>query len=125
MIDKDKLLEDLRYSSQWNAPCPEWAYRKIEAMEEVPDPIKLHFDHELTEDEIKNLKKKIADSPIVIMPSAQPEVVIMPSAQPEEVIPHRIYENWSHYWCDCGWHLGKKGEVKYCPDCGRKVKWDG
>lgn len=36
MIDKDKLLADLRYSSQYNAPCPEWVYRKIKAMEDVP-----------------------------------------------------------------------------------------
>ena len=47
------------------------------------------------------------------------------SAQPEEVIPHRNYKYLSDYWCACGWHLGKKGEVKYCADCGRKVNWDG
>jgi len=45
----------------------------------------------------------------------------MPSAQPEEVIPHRNYKYLSDYWCECGWHLGKKGEVKYCSECGRKV----
>ena len=46
-------------------------------------------------------------------------------AQPEEVIPHRNYKYLSDYWCECGWHLGKKGEVKYCSECGRKVNWDG
>ena len=49
----------------------------------------------------------------------------LPSIQPEEVIPHRNYKYLSDYWCECGWHLGKKGEVKYCSDCGRKVNWDG
>ena len=49
----------------------------------------------------------------------------LPSAQPEEVIPHRNYKYLSDYWCECGWHLGKKGEVKYCARCGRKVNWDG
>lgn len=49
----------------------------------------------------------------------------VPTAQPEEVIPHRNYKYLSDYWCECGWHLGKRGNVKYCPDCGRKVKWDG
>lgn len=49
----------------------------------------------------------------------------LPSAQPEEVIPHRNYKYLSDYWCECGWHLGKKGEVKYCAECGKKVKWDG
>lgn len=46
-------------------------------------------------------------------------------AQPEEVIPHRNYKYLSDYWCKCGWHLGKKGGVKYCAECGRKVKWNG
>ena len=48
-----------------------------------------------------------------------------PPAQPEEVIPHRNYKYLSDYWCECGWHLGKKGEVKYCAECGKKVNWDG
>ncbi len=45
--------------------------------------------------------------------------------EPREVVPHRNYQYLSDYWCECGWHLGKKGDKKYCPDCGRKVKWDG
>ena len=49
----------------------------------------------------------------------------MPSAQPEEVIPHRNYQYLSDYWCECGWHLGKKESVKYCAECGKKVKWSG
>ena len=51
----------------------------------------------------------------------------VPSAQskPREVVPHRNYHYLSDYWCKCGWHLGKKGDVKHCPDCGRKVIWDG
>ena len=49
----------------------------------------------------------------------------MPSAQPEEVTPHRNYKYLSDYWCECGWHLGKKGEVKYCAECGMKVNWHG
>lgn len=48
----------------------------------------------------------------------------LPSAQLEEVIPHRNYKYLSDYWCECGWHLGKKGEVKYCSECGRKVNWN-
>ena len=50
-------------------------------------------------------------------------ILNLPSAQPE-VIPHRNYKYLSDYWCECGWHLGKKGEVKYCSECGRKVNWD-
>ena len=51
------------------------------------------------------------------------KIVDLPSAEPE-VIPHRNYKFLSDYWCQCGWHLGKKGEVKYCAECGRKVNWD-
>ena len=47
----------------------------------------------------------------------------LPSAQPEEVIPHRNYMYLSDFWCECGWHLGKKDSVKYCANCGKKVKW--
>ena len=50
-------------------------------------------------------------------------IATVPSAQSEEVIPHRNYKYLSDYWCECGWHLGKKGEVKYCSECGRKVNW--
>lgn len=47
---------------------------KIEALPSAQlKPIKLKVDRELTEEEIKNLKQKIADSPIVLLPSAQPE----------------------------------------------------
>lgn len=48
----------------------------------------------------------------------------LPSAYPKEVIPYRNYKYLSDYWCECGWHLGKKGEVKYCSECGRKVNWN-
>ena len=52
------------------------------------------------------------------------ELENLPSAQPE-VIPHRNYKYLSDFWCECGWHLGKQYSVKYCAECGRKVKWDG
>lgn len=49
----------------------------IGALEEVPsaqpEPIKVSVDREMTEEELKELKKKIADSPVVLLPSAQPE----------------------------------------------------
>ena len=44
---------------------------------------------------------------------------------PPEVTPHRNYQYLSDYWCECGQHLGKKYIAKYCPDCGRKVAWNG
>ena len=44
--------------------------------------------------------------------------------QTKEAIPHRNYQYLSDYWCECGWHLGKKGNVKFCADCGKRIKWD-
>ena len=44
--------------------------------------------------------------------------------QTKEAIPHRNYQYLLDYWCECGWHLGKKGDVKFCADCGRRIKWD-
>jgi len=62
---------------------------------------------------------------IIHVDDAVEAISMLPSAQSEEVIPHRNYKYLSDYWCECGWHLGKKGEVKYCSECGRKVNWDG
>lgn len=42
----------------------------------------------------------------------------------KEAIPHRNYQYLSDYWCECGWHLGKRGDVKFCANCGRRIKWD-
>ena len=44
--------------------------------------------------------------------------------QTESVIPHRNYKYLSDYWCKCGWHLGKMGDVNYCPNCGKRVQWE-
>lgn len=52
------------------------------------------------------------------------ELEKLPSVQPEEAVPHRNYKYLSDFWCECGNHLGKKGDVKYCSDCGKRVKWD-
>ena len=65
------------------------------------------------------------DKPNAWLDCAVDAVMALPTEQPEEVIPHRNYKFLSDYWCECGWHLGKKGDVKYCADCGRKVNWDG
>lgn len=51
------------------------------------------------------------------------DVLALLKAQ-EPVVPHRNYQYLSDYWCECGWHLGRGGSVKYCPECGRAVKWD-
>lgn len=68
------------------------------------------------------MKKRDADA---VVPAIYEKIKSLPSAQPKGVIPHRNYKYLSDYWCECGWHLGKKGEVKYCSECGRKVNWDG
>ena len=44
--------------------------------------------------------------------------------QTKEAIPHRNYQYLLDYWCECGWHLGKRGGVKFCADCGKRIKWD-
>ena len=53
------------------------------------------------------------------------KIVQLPHTQPEEVTPHKNYKYLNSFWCECGCNLGKKWKVKYCPDCGKKVKWDG
>lgn len=38
-----------------------------------PEPLIINIDNELTEEDYKKLKQEIADSPVVLLPSAQPE----------------------------------------------------
>ena len=76
--------------------CAIWHYPNLSFLSDYDHA------HELAEDALKRL----------------------PPAEPEEVIPHRNYKYFSDYWCECGNHLGKKYEVTYCSDCGRKVNWD-
>ena len=42
----------------------------------------------------------------------------------QEVIPHQNYAGLNMWWCGCGWGIGARGTLNYCPNCGRKVKWD-
>ena len=76
------------------------------------------------EGEIEVIGKANAEAVLKYTKMVCDRIKALPSAQPE-VIPHRNYKYLSDYWCECGWHLGKKGEVKYCSECGRKVNWDG
>lgn len=78
MIDKYKLLEALRYSNkwQWNKPCPEWVFKKIEAMEDV-----------IYEDAIDRYEALAILDPLSVeykemraLPPVQPKI---PTAQPE------------------------------------------
>lgn len=34
MIDKQKVLDILKYSSKWNDPCPDWVFKAIAAMDD-------------------------------------------------------------------------------------------
>lgn len=40
-----------------------------------PEPMIISIDPELTHDEFEKLRKDLADAPIVLMPSAQPEII--------------------------------------------------
>ena len=80
-----------------------------------PEPVKFHVDHDLTEEEIKNLKQKIADSPIVLIPSAErrgkwvvDDEYIDCSACQKEKWSRVPYED-----------LVKR--FRYCPNCGAKM----
>lgn len=80
----------------------------------------INVEHQQGSDEMNYGQERVNQTETILH-----HLELMPSAQPEEVIPHRNYKYLSDYWCECGWHLGKKGEVKYCSECGRKVNWDG
>lgn len=85
-----------------------------------PEPIKLHFDHALTEEEIKNLKQKITDSPIVLMPSAQPK------RKTGKWIDEGFYAD-GHgvhaFRCsECGGHIIEYDADPFCRWCGADMR---
>ena len=90
----------------------------------VGDTISRQKAIDALEGEIEVIGKANAEAVLKYTKMVCDRIKALPSAQPE-VIPHRNYKYLSDYWCECGWHLGKKGEVKYCSECGRKVNWDG
>ncbi len=57
--------------------CGDYLQATLRRIEDLPpaqpEPIKIQVDHELTRDEFEKLRKDLADAPIVLLPSAQPE----------------------------------------------------
>ena len=47
------------------------AVREVSAVQ--PEPITVYIDHELTQEEYEKLRKDVANAPIMLLPSAQPE----------------------------------------------------
>lgn len=37
--------------------------------------------------------------------------------------PHKNYPKLSAFWCECGWHLGPREELIFCPRCGHPIDW--
>ena len=52
------------------------AWKRIKQLPSAqPEPIKVSVDHAMTEEELKELKQKIADSPVVLLPPAQSDII--------------------------------------------------
>ena len=78
-----------------------------------PEPIKLHVDHALTEEEIKNLKQKIADSPIVLMPYEKPKVIHCKDCRYYEWMSNRVPEEQTWYCHNWNTETGKDDYCSY------------
>lgn len=89
----------------------------IRIIMELPsaEPTKLHVDHALTEEEIKNLKQKIADAPIVLMPSVERKGKWVVDDEFIDCSACRK-EKWSR---DLFEDLVK--HFRYCPNCGARM----
>lgn len=109
----------------YNITGRENAERVVEYLKAVIQRIKdlPSAQPELTDEE-KRLVKKLRSYHNGSYAKVLDKLLAVASAQQEEVIPHRNYKYFSDYWCECGWHLGKKGDVNYCSNCGRKVNWE-
>lgn len=84
-----------------------------------PEPIKLRVDHDLTEEEIKNLKQKIADSPIVLIPSAQRR-----GKWERHYSRPNVYADLCWHCSNCSYKANNTWANKwhFCPNCGAKME---
>ena len=80
LIDRQAAIERLReyanddMTSIEKAIGADYCVDLIRTMPSAqPEPIKINIDHELTKDEYEKLLKDMADAPIVLLSSAQPE----------------------------------------------------
>lgn len=72
-----------------------------------PEPIKINIDHELTKEEYEKLRKDMADAPIVLLPSAQPEIV-------------RCKDCRHNQNCDIQYHA-QAGDMFFCAGAERRT----
>lgn len=80
------------------------------------EALQMHFSEGLQVDHVLYVPYREVTRHLKELPSVH--------KKPKTVAPHMIYKNCHSYWCECGWHLGRKGSVNYCSECGGKVNWD-
>lgn len=74
VLDNTDLVGAERAKYEWGLGLVESHIADMEDLPPAePEPIKVSVDHIMTEEELKELKQKIANSPVVLLPSAQPE----------------------------------------------------
>ena len=120
----DELLQLVQDRYSWQKDASEQVRginAAICAIEELPsaqpEPIKLHVDHALTEEEIKNLKQKIADAPIVLMPYEKPKVIHCKDCRYYEWMSNRVPEEQT--WYCHNWNA-ETGKDDYCSYAERR-----
>ena len=74
VLDNADIVGAEREKYKWGLGLIESCISDMEELPSAqPEPIKINIDHELTKDEYEKLLKDMADAPIVLLPSAQPE----------------------------------------------------
>lgn len=108
------------------------AVREVSAVQ--PEPITVYIDHELTQEEYEKLRKDVANAPIMLLPSAQPENADCAYChedsdgyvKPIEKNCHAFIRfgmnGWEISLSAKGWNGSAK--IMHCPMCGRRLKKD-
>lgn len=68
-----QTLADQSFARGWNACNRQWMGELSQLPSAQPEPITVNIDHELTQDEYEKLRKDMANAPIMLLPSVQPE----------------------------------------------------
>jgi hypothetical protein len=109
--------EELERGKHWDGHTEKDVTRLLSLPPAQPEPIRLNIDHTLTKEEYEKLNQDIADSPIVFMPSAQPEIIRGKDCRHYEWTSNRVPEEQTWY---CYKWNAETGKDDYCSYAERK-----
>ena len=111
MADREKVIHALKcYATRGFVACIKCPY--------YPD---VEYDDDM---EVRICEEELAEDALALLKEQEEGVVPIISTTEQKKFADRIGFAVSEFWCGkC--HFNLIGRPKFCPNCGKKVKWDG